>query len=74
MVKFNHAKTFFFDKARYLAGDSNGTQFILDINYRDNKFRLHRKSGVNLRLEQELSDFARDLLKRKHKVNFAKQY
>lgn len=55
---------FYIDNAKYKAINESGDTIWIDINYWDNNFRL---SKPNKRLE----NLAKDLLERKHKVNFA---
>lgn len=53
---------YYIDKAKYRAEDDNGNVIWLEVDYWNNKFKL---SGQN----QELSNFAKNLLTKKHKVN-----
>lgn len=55
---------FYFQKAKYLVGGDNFEAFLV-VDYKNNQFEYNgaEKSIV--------SRFARDLLKRKHNVNFA---
>lgn len=55
---------FYIDNAKYKAIDEFGDIIWVDINYWGNNFSL---SEPNKRLE----NLAKDLLERKHKVNFA---
>ena len=57
---------FYFVKATYLLGDEQGKEVVMTIDYKDNSFRL-RGSG----LRRTAMIVARDLLARKHGVNFA---
>ncbi|PIU71948.1 hypothetical protein COY30_00550 [Candidatus Woesebacteria bacterium CG_4_10_14_0_2_um_filter_44_9] len=54
---------FYIDNARYKAIDDSGGIIWIDINYWENNFEL---SEPNKRLE----NLAKELLERKHKVNF----
>lgn len=64
LVKMKMTIKFYIDKAKYRAEDSSGKVILVNIDYWNNSFEL---SGSNKRLER----VAKDLLKRKHKVNFA---
>ena len=55
---------FYINNARYKAIDNLGGVIWVNVNYWENYFELSRP---NKRLE----NLARDLLQRKHKVNFA---
>jgi len=54
---------FYIDNAKYRAIDESGDIIWIDIDYWDNNFKL---SQSNKRLE----NLAKELLQRKHKVNF----
>ena len=62
MVKMKITK-FYIDNARYKAIDDSGGIIWIDIDYWENNFEL---SEPNKRLE----NLAKELLERKHKVNF----
>ncbi len=63
---------FLFQLARYKIGGTNGASVILTVNYQDNLFKITRTSGApNERFLNEVKSLARDLLRRKHNVNFA---
>jgi len=62
LVKMKITK-FYIDNARYKAIDDSGGIIWIDINYWENNFEL---SEPNKRLE----NLAKELLERKHKVNF----
>lgn len=53
---------YYIDSARYRAEDKDGRTIWLDIDYWNNKFKL---SSKNI----DLSNFAKKLLKEKHKIN-----
>ncbi len=55
---------FYFDSAKYLVGDDED-EGLLAIDYKNNKFSYSGK------LKKEVGKIAKDLLKRKHNVNFA---
>lgn len=57
-------REFYIDNARYKAIDEFGDTIWVDIDYWSNSFCL---SGP----DKELESLAKDLLRRKHKVNFA---
>lgn len=57
---------FCIDKAKYRAEDDLGNITWVEINYWENTFKLSR---VNKKLEQ----VAKNLLGKKHKVNFAEK-
>ncbi len=57
-------KEYYLNKAKYIAIDESGKKFAVKIDYWNNTFNL---SDPNETLEKA----ARDMLKRKHKVNFA---
>jgi len=55
---------FYIDKAKYRAEDDSGNVFLVEIDYWKNRFKASKSN-------KELEDIAKDLLRRKHKVNFA---
>ncbi len=55
---------FYIDKARYRAEDNSGKTILVDIDYWNDKFEMNGSS-------KEIELMAKDLLKRKHRVNFA---
>lgn len=67
-------KTFLFNKAQYRVGDEKGNQILLKIDYWNNSFEIETlkngKSGF-LFLKKEGKRIAKDLLNKKHKVNFS---
>lgn len=56
-------KEYYLNKAKYIAIDENGNRIDLEINYWENKFKLSK-------FNPDLAEFAKKLLKKKHKVNF----
>jgi hypothetical protein len=54
---------FYLNKASYIAENDFGIKINLDIDYWNNDFKLSNKNV-------ELANFAKKLLKKKHKVNF----
>lgn len=57
---------FYLDKAKYKAFDNSGKEILVEVDYWANKFSLSRRN-------RELERLAKELLKRKHKVNFAEK-
>ena len=55
---------FYLNRASYIVGDDVRTDLLM-IDYKNNEFKYGGK------LPSEVSKIARDLLKRKHGVNFA---
>lgn len=53
---------YYIDHAKYRAEDENGNIILLEVDYWNNKFKLSQEN-------EELLDFAKDLLIRKHRVN-----
>ncbi len=70
-IKTKYIKKFIFNKAEYFVGDGNGEEIILSIDYFNNKFKVVEKTKSNGDIKNEAEKIAKDLLKRKHKVNFA---
>lgn len=66
-------KQFTFGTAYYHAGDGQGDCVVLKVDYANNTFMLVPRTGAqpNKTFREELGNFAQDLLKRKHGVNFA---
>jgi hypothetical protein len=56
-------KSFFVDKAQYFSEDENGRKIILNIDYWNGTYTLSRKNA-------KVEDFAKKLLRSKHRVNF----
>ena len=54
---------YYLNKASYIAIDENGTRVDIDIDYWNGKYRVSRKN-------RELEEYARKLVKKKHRVNF----
>lgn len=63
MAKMKITKLYI-DRAVYKAGDELGRELWLEIDYWNNSFRVSDRN-------KKLENVAKDLLKRKHKVNFA---
>lgn len=69
-MKINTIQKFIFNKAEYLIEDSRGV-VLLRIDYYNNQYKIKEQSEIiTEELKQEVHEVARDLLKRKHGVNF----
>lgn len=55
---------FYIDKAKYRAEDNLGKIISVEINYWKNTFKISKENG-------KLERVAKNLLRQKHKVNFA---
>ena len=67
-------KHFFFGSAQYFVSDGKGDEVLLQVNYKGNTFAIKTLGKTqNEHFREELKGFAKDLLRRKHKTNFAKQ-
>lgn len=53
---------YYIDNAKYRAEDENGNAIWLEVDYWNNKFKLSEENS-------ELSNFAKSLLSKKHRVN-----
>jgi hypothetical protein len=74
MQNLKHVKEFIFNRARYLVGDGNGGSVYLDIDYQEKKFLVGENGGnMDKDLLVEAEKIARNLISRKHGVNFAKK-
>jgi hypothetical protein len=71
MKNQKHIKSFIFDYAQYQLGDNSNGSVLLQVDYTNNKYKLKSTGVVNHSLDTEAKKIARDLLKRKHGVNFA---
>lgn len=60
-----------FDYAQYHFYDAKGNHILLKVHYRENSFEIEKDGNVQNAFREEVSQFARDLLARKHGVNFA---
>lgn len=65
---------FYFQRAKYLVGDENGNEVYMKINYKGAKFeiqslRVNDRDSFKL-LERRVGKLAKELILRKHKVNF----
>jgi len=72
MKNLKFIKSFVFNYAQYEIADENSNKGVLKVNYKDNKFTIEDISGgLSKKLITETTKVARDLLQRKHGVNFA---
>ena len=72
MTNSKKIKDFYFVKAQYQVGDGNGNSALLTVDYKDNTFRIESTEKThNLKFASHVKEVGRDLLKRKHGVNFA---
>ena len=72
MTHFSTITSFTFGHAVYYASDGAGDSVVLRVYYARNRFRIEsRGQRVNPDFRAELAAFARDMLRRKHGVNFA---
>lgn len=68
-------KNLYINKASYVTGDDNGNKVLLNVNYWEGKFGLevitYKNDNIKV-LQNDARELARDLIKRKSRVNFAK--
>ena len=69
MVKLKTIKGLYIDKANYLVSGTNGRRAKIKINYATGQFDIQGK--VQGELLKDLQIFAKDLIARKSRVNFA---
>lgn len=62
---------FYFDRARYLVGDDSGNEVYLEMDYKNAKFEMQMSKSVNQQFLEKVEQVAKDLLVRKHGVNFS---
>ncbi|MEK7188617.1 MAG: hypothetical protein AAB685_02070, partial [Patescibacteria group bacterium] len=71
----NMINKFYFDRARYLVADVIGNEIIMAIDYKHARFRLIKLRLIESRAMQQLkvqaAVLAKDLINRKHNVNFS---
>lgn len=75
MKKLIHTKSFLFEKAQYVLSDSKGNSLLLTVDYKKNKHAdlvIKKNGGGYKKLQREAGKVAKDLLERKHKVNFVR--
>jgi len=73
-MKTKYIKSFLFQKAQYRLEDKLGNTVILTINYWEGEYEVKTLLFIDDsidKLNDEATGIAQDLLKRKHKVNFA---
>jgi hypothetical protein len=72
MLKLKYTKGFFFDYAQYRVSDGNGNDVLLKVDYKNNNFTLESNgNNKDNNFENEIRKFAKDMLAKKHGVNFA---
>lgn len=59
---------FYFDKAKYLVGDDFGNEAFLKIDYKNSRFTISKTDSF---FRQKVALVARQLIARKHNVNFS---
>lgn len=65
-------KSFLFNKASYFVHDGNGDKVLLSVNYKENTFTMTSKGKtVNSQFRKEVEKKVKDMLSRKHGVDFA---
>lgn len=70
-MKVQHLNSFLFDSATYTISDQNGQSTQLKVNYRDGKFSIKDKDGLDKEALSEIKSIAQDLLQRKSGINIA---
>ena len=68
-----HTKSFVFDNAQYILSDGNGNKLLLSVDYIKNKHSnvvIKKNGGGHSEIQKEAEEITKDLLKRKHKINF----
>ncbi len=77
MLIMSRISKYYFDRAQYVVGDDFGNEVMLVIDYRNNKFQTkvvkQQDDRIN-NLKRDISPVAKDLLARKHGINFAKKF
>ena len=72
MARKKHITSFRFDYAQYEVEDGQGNKALLKVHYAANDFQIEDKHlPVSQNFRQDLAAIARELLRRKHGVNFA---
>jgi len=70
MKNLKSIKSFLFNYAQYDIADKHGNKGVLKINYKDNSYDI--ELGIDdSALRVEVVTVAKDLLERKHGINFA---
>jgi len=65
---------FFIDKARYRAGDDEGNQIVMEVDYDGGSFRIAEEVRVGTGmadLKKAGGVAAQDMINRKHRVNLS---
>ncbi len=71
MKELTHINMFLFDHAQYNLKDVFGNNILLKVDYKNNQYQiLSDSSDISDLVNEEISNFARDLLKRKSGKNF----
>lgn len=74
MKQAKSIKHFYFDFAQYQVSDGISDEILLKVHYKENSYDITQIRGVkNEAFRAEVSQFAEDLLKRKHNTDFAKR-
>ncbi|HSW99536.1 MAG TPA: hypothetical protein VLH38_00705 [Patescibacteria group bacterium] len=65
-------QAFMVGAAHYVVSGTNGDEAVLRIDYQHNTYSLEsQRTPLNPAFQQEVSEIAEDLLRRKHGINFA---
>jgi hypothetical protein len=75
LKKLIHTKSFLFEKAQYVLSDGKGNSLLLIVDYKNNKHKdavVKKNGGGYMKLQKEAGKVAKDLLERKHKINFVR--
>ena len=74
MKQTKNIQEFIFGVAYYHINSRSGDTVILRVDYQNNTYSLKNKSEpFSQKFQQEVSEIAKDLLERKHGVNFAER-
>jgi hypothetical protein len=71
-MKTKYITRFEFDSAQYKI-DNNLDSLLLQVDYKNRKYKIVSKNKLSKEFTNEVRKIARDLLKRKHGVNFAER-
>jgi len=71
MTKLEGIKVLYIKNAKYYLEGNNGNFLEVEIDYWNERFKLSSEKKIQSKLHNQAKIFARDLLKRKSKVNFA---
>lgn len=72
MTHLKNVQKFTFDLAQYRVDDGNGGTLLLRVDYKNNNYSIEG-SPRHKALRRDAAEIARNLLKRKHGVNFAER-